>query len=99
MPAKDLYHDIVKEALVKDGWTITDDPLILPAGFTNVFIDLGAERFIGAEKGSEKIAVEIKNFLGRSGLNDLENALGQFFVYLKVLEEKEPDRLLLLAIP
>ncbi len=29
MPAKDIYHNQVKNALIKDGWTITDDPLIL----------------------------------------------------------------------
>ncbi|MFQ6040449.1 MAG: element excision factor XisH family protein [Candidatus Poribacteria bacterium] len=23
MPRKDIYHDIVKNALIKDGWTIT----------------------------------------------------------------------------
>ena len=22
MPAKDIYHDVVKNALIKDGWTI-----------------------------------------------------------------------------
>ena len=27
MPAKDIYHDTVKNALIKDGWTITHDPL------------------------------------------------------------------------
>jgi hypothetical protein len=27
MPARDRYHDQVKNALTKDGWTITDDPL------------------------------------------------------------------------
>ncbi|GEM_PF-27365 len=99
MPAKDLYHDIVKEALIKDGWTITDDPLILPAGFTNVFIDLGAERFIGAEKGNEKIAVEIKSFLSKSNLRDFQQAIGQFFVYYKVLQAEEPDRQLYIAVP
>ncbi len=26
MPAQDLYHNIVKNALLKDGWTITHDP-------------------------------------------------------------------------
>jgi hypothetical protein len=26
MPAKDLYHEAVKNALIKDGWTITADP-------------------------------------------------------------------------
>jgi hypothetical protein len=29
MPAKDIYHETVKNALIKDGWTITDDPLKL----------------------------------------------------------------------
>ena len=28
MPAKDLYHEAVKNALIKDGWTITADPLL-----------------------------------------------------------------------
>lgn len=99
MPAKDYYHDIVKEALIKDGWTITDDPLTLPAGETSVFIDLGAERLIGAQKNNEKIAVEIKSFLGKSGLKDFENAIGQFFVYQVVLRERQPYRDLYLAVP
>jgi hypothetical protein len=25
--AKDLFHQAVKQALIKDGWTITSDPL------------------------------------------------------------------------
>ncbi|HAX76056.1 MAG TPA: fatty-acid synthase [Cyanobacteria bacterium UBA11372] len=32
MPAKDLYHDTVRTALIKDGWTITDDPFKLRVG-------------------------------------------------------------------
>ena len=24
--AKDIFHDIVREAIEKDGWTITNDP-------------------------------------------------------------------------
>ncbi len=30
MPAKDIYHNEVKNALIKDGWTITDDPFTEP---------------------------------------------------------------------
>ena len=26
MPAHDTFHDAVKHGLIKDGWTITDDP-------------------------------------------------------------------------
>lgn len=66
MPARDLYHNTVKNALVKDGWTITDDPLTLGIGSTNLFVDLGAERVLGAQKGLRKIAVEIKTFRGSS---------------------------------
>ena len=32
MPAKDFYHDAVCRALLKDGWTITDDPFRLVRG-------------------------------------------------------------------
>ena len=74
MPAKDIYHDTVKNALIKDGWTITDDPLVISIGKKDLFIDLGAEKLIAAEKDSKKIAVEIKSFIGSSQVNDLKNA-------------------------
>jgi hypothetical protein len=72
MPAADVYHNVVKNALIKDGWTITHDPYTLTFGQRNVFVDLGAERLVAAEKGQEKIAVEIKSFLGTSDVRDLE---------------------------
>lgn len=98
MPAKDIYHDIVCNALIKDGWTITDDPLILKIGKRSVFVDLGAEKLIAAERDSEKIAVEIKSFLSPSPINDLENAWGQFFMYARTLQKRDPNRLLYLAV-
>ncbi len=98
MPAKDLYHEVVKTALIKDGWQITHDPLIFRLGLRSVYIDIGAEKLIAARRGSEKIAVEIKSFSSPSPINDLENAWGQFFLYARVLQRKEPDRLLYLAI-
>lgn len=98
MPAKDLYHDNVRTALIKDGWTITDDPLILKIGRRSAFVDLGAEKLIAAERDSEKIAVEIKSFLSPSPINDLENAWGQFFLYARALQKREPDRRLYLAV-
>lgn len=98
MPAKDFHHDTVKTALVRDGWTITDDPLTLKLGLRSVHMDLGAEKLIAAERGTEKIAVEIKSFSSPSPLNDLEKAWGQFFMYARTLQRKEPDRLLYLAV-
>jgi hypothetical protein len=59
---------------------------------------LGSQKLIAAERGSEKIAVEIKSFLGPSPINDLENAWGQFFMYARTLQRREPDRRLYLAV-
>ncbi len=98
MPAKDIYHDTVKRALIKDGWTITDDPLRLVYGKQDIFVDLGAEKLLAAEKEGRKIAVEIKSFRGRSEVEDLEKALGQYILYEDVLMENEPERELFLAV-
>lgn len=98
MPARDLYHDVVKTALIADGWAITHDPLQLKIGKKDLFVDLGAERLLAADKGGRKIAVEVKSFLGESDVADLENALGQFILYREILAESEPERHLYLAI-
>ncbi|MEC4805171.1 MAG: element excision factor XisH family protein [Jaaginema sp. PMC 1079.18] len=100
MPARDYYHDTVRNALIKDGWTITHDPyrLKLTRG-KNLFVDLGAERLIAAEKGIEKIAIEIKSFRSASDMKDLEEAVGQFVLYEHLLNRYEPERKLYLAIP
>jgi hypothetical protein len=63
--AKALFHDAVRSALVKDGWTITDDPPTLPFGNRKLYVDLAAEKLITAEKLSHQIAVEVKSFTGR----------------------------------
>jgi XisH protein len=98
MPAKDVFHDCVKVALVRDGWKVSHDPYSLKVGKKDLFIDLGAEKLIAAEKDSVKIAVEIKSFVSPSEIQDLENALGQYILYQNVLQRIEPDRILHLAI-
>jgi len=77
MPAKDLYHEAVCAALIKDGWTTTHDPLTLRYHKRDIYIDLGAERLLAAEKDSQKIAIEIKSFIANSALAALEEAVGQ----------------------
>ena len=99
MPAKDLYHDAVKTALTKDGWTITHDPFSVKWGSAQIYIDLGAEKILGAEKEGRKILVEVKTFLGHSLILDLRNALGQFIFYHDIVKEREPDWDLYLAVP
>lgn len=98
MPAKDIYHDTVKKALIKDGWTITHDPLRLRWGTDLLYVDLGAERLLTATKKNQKIAVEVKSFVSPSNITSLENALGQYILYQNIIEEIEPDRTLYLAV-
>jgi hypothetical protein len=86
MAAKDRFHAVVRIALEKDQWNVTDDPLRLDIGGTKFEIDLGAEQLLAAERGKEKIAVEIKTFLSDSPLTDYHAALGQFLNYRLALE-------------
>jgi len=99
MPRKDVYHQTVVEALLADGWTITADPLVLTYGDKDVYVDMGAEGTISAERAGWKIGVEVKSFVGTSDVHELEVALGQYNLYRDILSEVEPDRLLYLAIP
>lgn len=55
--AKDKFHDAVKNALIKEDWTITDDPLFLQFGGVDLYVDLGAEKLIAAQKENQKIAI------------------------------------------
>lgn len=66
MPAKDLYHDRVKTALIKDGWTITNDPYFIKYEDAELYADLAAEKPLSAERQGQKIVVEIKSFVGKS---------------------------------
>jgi hypothetical protein len=98
--AKDVFHQQVKNALIKDGWNITHDPLTIRISeAVKLQIDLAAETTIAAERDSEKIAVEIKSFVGDSDISAFHTALGQYLNYCQALEEQEPDRLVYLAIP
>lgn len=99
MPAKDTFHEIVINALQQEGWTITHDPYHIDLGFVDFYIDLGAERLIGATRDGEKIAVEIKTFLGASTISEFHTAIGQFINYRIALEEEDAERLLYLAVP
>ena len=97
--ARDRYHAVVRVALEKEGWSITHDPYTLPSGRRNLYVDLGAERLLAAERGGEAIAVEIKSFLRDSEVADLEDALGQFVLYRAALRRHDPTRRLLVAVP
>jgi len=99
MSAKDVFHDAVRKGLEKEGWVITDDPLEIEIDGLQMYIDLGADRILAAEKREEKIAVEIKSFVGSSNISQFHMAVGQCFNYQIALETKEPERILYLAVP
>ena len=98
MSAKDIIHEAVKNALIKDGWTITHDPFTLKIGDDNLFADLAAEKWIVAERREKKIVVEIKSFLGPSLFEDLKVAIGQYIIYQTLLPEVRPEYKLYLAV-
>jgi hypothetical protein len=99
MSARDLFHEAVKRGLEKSQWQISSDPLELEWDEVRVKIDLAAERLIAADRGEEKIAVEIKSFISPSPISDFHTALGQFLNYRIMLEVQDPDRQLYLAVP
>lgn len=98
MSARDIIHQGVKNALLKDGWVITDDPFTIQYEDATLFADLAAERTIAAEKAGNKILVEIKSFVGISPFHDLKIALGQYQLYLPMLQTLGLDYKLYIAI-
>ncbi len=99
MSAKDSLHFQVRRALVKDGWTITDDPFVIEYEDVQLKADIGAEKVFAAERNERKIVVEVKVFSGTSFFNDLHRATGQYCNYRVLLKEAAPEREIWLAVP
>ncbi|OCR02536.1 XisH protein [Oscillatoriales cyanobacterium USR001] len=98
MPAKDTYHDAVKNALIKDGWTITFDPYPIKYEEVKLVADLAGEKTIAATREGQKIVLEIKSFLSRSPMREFETALGQYLIYKTFLSITHPDHKIYLAV-
>ena len=108
MPQRDIIHNTVKQAIINDGWEITEDPYIISYGERFLFVDLGAVEadshnrregyFFGAQREGQRIAVEIKDFRGKSAIADLELAIGQYVLYRLLLNKVDPERKIYLAI-
>jgi hypothetical protein len=98
MPAKDIYHDAIKNALINDGWKITADPYKIKYKDAELFADLSAEKPIAAEQNGRKIVVEIKSFLSPSPMRDFQLALGQYILYRNLINLTEPEYIIYLAI-
>ena len=98
MPADDAIKPAVVSALIKEGWTITHDPLTLDYEEVSVAIDLGGERLLAAERGLEQIAIEVKTLFGASPVREYRDTLGQYELYQMILEDLAPDRRLYIAM-
>ena len=96
--AKNIFHNIVKIALEKDGWLITADPYEIKIDDVDFEIDLAADKIVAAERNGQKIAVEIKSFISTSNVSEFHTALGQFLNYRDALKKVEPLRELYLAV-
>jgi hypothetical protein len=97
--ARDLFHNAVRAALLKEQWEITADPLKIKIDGVKLEIDLAADKVVAAEKLGRKIAIEIKSFLNNSTITDFHGALGQFLNYRLGLQMTDSDRVLYLVVP
>jgi hypothetical protein len=86
MPAKDIYHDAVKNALIKDGWTITADPYPIEYEDAELYPDLAIEKLISEAQKQRKLIIEIKSFISPSPMKDFEMALGQYILYRNLIQ-------------
>jgi hypothetical protein len=97
MPRKDQIHEAVKNALIKDGWTILADPYVIIYRRSQLYADLCVER--ERESGARRvIVVEIKSFRGASALHDFHAALGQYIAYRDLLAETDQPLQVYLAM-
>ncbi|MEM7532324.1 MAG: element excision factor XisH family protein [Chloroflexota bacterium] len=97
--AKDLFHDAVKAGLNKDGWKSIRDNVHVQTGGVELYIDIIADRLLIAEKGDDKIAVEVKSFIQTSDIYEFHLAVGQVRNYQLALAKTDPERVLYLAVP
>lgn len=96
--AKDIIHDAVKSALVKDGWTITHDPFRVQYEEFELFADLGAERKVAPDQIEHRIVVEVKSFVGLSFVTELQKAIGQYTIYRRLIQRTSHNYEIFLAL-
>jgi hypothetical protein len=107
VPARDVYHEVVKQVLLKDGWKILKEDYELEYGEDSLYPDFAAERSFIAERDTFKNLVEVKSFIGRfpfreaspTFIADLQRAIGQYAMYQTVIEAQGLEFRLYMAIP
>jgi hypothetical protein len=92
-----MYHDQVKNALIKDGWRITHNALRLRRAQSEL-VSLDVAPLLAAEKDERKIAVAINSFVGHAALADLQHALEQLRRSRTLLHTTVSDYAVYLAV-
>lgn len=99
MPAKDKYHDVVVNALIKDDWQIVSQQEKIHVENRRIYLDL---RVLKATSNlAVTILIEVKGFEKMASPVDyLEGVVGQYVLYRAIIEETETNpTTLYLAVP
>jgi len=98
MPAQDLYHDVVRDALRKDGWRITHTALQLKARAESSAGEPWEGPWLIADKDERKVAVAVNSFVGHSSPEDLTQMWSQLALARPQLRAMNADRVVYLAV-
>src|SRR5258708_22099615 len=93
MPVKDRYHDVVRDALIIDGWRIIKEQVLISTGTRRLFVDIQAAR----RTQPTAALIEVKGFA--SPVDALAEALGQYLLYKFAIDYAGLDLPLFLAVP
>jgi len=98
MARRDVIHDAVKEALIKDGWRITADPYRIVYKDATLEADMRADKLIAATRENHSIIIEVKSFLQRSFIHEFLAACGQYQADSFLLQEKGQTEAVYMAV-
>ena len=98
MPTPDLYHDVVRNALRKDGWRITHTALQLKARAEASAEELWEGPWLIADKDERKVAVAVSSLVGHSNLADVLQTWRRLALSRSQLHTMDADRVVYLAV-
>jgi hypothetical protein len=98
MARRDVIHDAVKNALIKDGWQITADPYRIIYKDATLEADMRADKLIVATRENRSIVIEVKSFLRPSFIHEFLSACGQYQAYVFLLQEKQQPETVYMAV-
>lgn len=98
MARRDIIHDAVKNALIKDEWEITADPYRIIYKDATLEADMKADKLLVASRENLSIIIEVKSFLRRSFIHEFLAACGQYQAYRFLLQEKGQTEQVYMAV-